>query len=373
VGWRVLVVLLFVLDPTTRIEADDPDPDQVVAALVAPTQPPPPPVAMPPTPTPQAWSFAVLSDIHAPNDGKMWPVVDRTVAALIQMKVRAVVITGDFTNGAITDSPARVANAKRLWRALRIALMPLRDARIAVLPVAGNHDSYLPGHRDLYVEAWDDLEAWAQPFAVTGKGDGKSPIGPPFSYGVDIDDVHFTLAHLVDRRAHPDIEGWIAHDLAGAADKKLRFVFGHVPISSVAVDTSPMYLARLGTLFLHGKADVMVFGHEHLVWDEDVAIPGTGTMRQILVGCTSGYYNYGPSPASMKRAHCEATKLAGKVQPYLCRMPNGGGQFVVSRGRKARLMQHARATFTIITVDGTRVTATPMTIDSDGRAVPFYL
>lgn len=360
------------LDVTTL----DPDPFDAPAPVDATPLPPALPPVVPNTPVPTLtgpWSFAVLSDIHAPNDGHMWPTIQQTVAALVAMHVRAVVITGDFTNGAQTDGPVRVANAWRLWTAIRTALLPLRAAGIAVLPVAGNHDSYLPGHRALYARAWADLDAWAQPFRITSTGLGTAQSRAPFSYGVDVGDVHFTLAHLVDRRSHPDVEAWLAADLDAAKTRSLRFVFGHVPMSSVAVATSKPYLARLGSIFERGHADVAIFGHEHLIWDEDVKLPGGGTIREILTGCTSGFYNYGPSHDSMRRAHCKPTVIQGKVSPQRCVMPNGGGEFVIHKHRKGRMIQHARATFTVVTVDGTHVTSTPMTLDADGKAVPFYL
>src|SRR5690242_11669258 len=89
---------------------------------------------------PQRWSFAVLSDLHLPNPRSA--VIEREVAALIAMGVRFVVVTGDHTNGsAVVDHRQRRVNA--WWASVTGALAPLRDAGIAVLPIAGNHDTYL--------------------------------------------------------------------------------------------------------------------------------------------------------------------------------------------------------------------------------------
>jgi hypothetical protein len=55
-----------------------------------------------------------------------------------------------------------------------------------------------------------------------------------------------------------------------------------------------------------------------------------------------------------------------------CTMPRGGGGFDLARGRKHRLFQHARATFMLVTVTGTDVTATPMTLDDAGHPIAFY-
>src|SRR5215470_3005319 len=103
---------------------------------------------------PQQWSFAVLSDLHLPNPRSA--VVEREVSALIAMGVRFVVITGDHTNGsAVVDHRQRRVNA--WWASVTDTLAPLRDAGIAVLPIAGNHDTYLAWHREGFEGAFGDL------------------------------------------------------------------------------------------------------------------------------------------------------------------------------------------------------------------------
>ncbi len=96
-------------------------------------------------------------------------------------------------------------------------------------------------------------------------------------------------------------------------------------------------------------------------------------MREVLVGCVSGFYNYGPSPAEMKRAKCTPTKVAGKRNAVRCAMPHGNGGFVLAPGRKGRMLEHALATFTLITIDGANIDVAPMTLDADGHPTPFYL
>jgi len=391
--WRLFAVCFIALGPDQPPSLAPPVVD--LARRVEAAAPPP----IPKLPvTPHAWTFAVLSDIHAPNDGKMWPAITKTVAALVAMHPRAVVITGDFTNGLPTDSAGRIAGTKKLWRAIAIALEPLRAARIPVLPVAGNHDAYVQAQRDLYAAAFADLDAWAAPLRVHRAGE-HALASAPFSYSVDLDRVHFTLAHLVDRRAHKDVDDWIAADLARAAKARLRIVFGHVPMSSVAVEPKQEHIARFGAILERGHADLLIAGHEHLVWDENVALPGGGSIREILVGCASGWYNFAPGKHARARAHCTPIAIAGKKSPQRCAMPNGGGEFVIASSRKGRLIQHAKATFTLVTIAGaaappiassfgagagappiassfgagTQVTVTPMTLDADGRPIPFYL
>jgi len=43
------------------------------------------------------------------------------------------------------------------WTAVIDALEPLHDAGIAVLPIAGNHDTYLSWQREGYEQAFADL------------------------------------------------------------------------------------------------------------------------------------------------------------------------------------------------------------------------
>lgn len=317
---------------------------------------------------PAAWSFAVLSDLHLPNPRAS--EVTRVVRALIELKVRFVVITGDHTNGNGDDPRRTYADAG--WDAVTQALTPLRDAGIAVLPVAGNHDSYLSWQRDHYAAAFRDLARWAAPLVVTPQsshGHGRAP----FSYSVTVDGVHLSLVHLVAQSVEPEVATWLAADLEAAAGARHRIVAGHVPLSSVFSTSHAAYLAQLGGLLERGRATLHIGGHEHLVWDEDVALPAGGTLRQVLVGCSSGFYQYEPRDPAKQRAHCAPVADRTRKEPMRCAMPHGGGLFEIARGRKNRHVQHARTTFTVLTVTGDAISVQPMTLDAAGRAIAFYL
>src|SRR5256885_2053645 len=84
---------------------------------------------------PAAWTFAVLSDLHLPNDVPATATTARLIAAVVKLHPRFVVITGDSTNGSPNGPVGR-----RWWPTVKAALQPLRDAGIPILPVAGNHD-----------------------------------------------------------------------------------------------------------------------------------------------------------------------------------------------------------------------------------------
>jgi predicted phosphodiesterase len=336
------------------------------------------PPALAPVPAKRPpWTFAVMSDIHMPRRNlQVVPELPRAVAAIAALRPRFVVVTGDHTNGGDKDSPATVAASAKWWKVFADQLRPLRDAGIPVLPVAGNHDAYLAGQRAHYAAAFADLAAWAAPLTLNAAVPGGGQVmldRPPFSYSVDVDGVHLALAHVVTQGLSREVAAWLADDLAKAAGAKLRLVFGHVPMSSVIAAPSRGFVASFGGLLEAGHAAAYIAGHEHLVWDEDVRLPGGGSLRQVLVGCTSGFYNYAPSAAARERARCQPD--GGGRYPLRCWMPNGGGEFLLApnKANHGRLVQRHLNSFTLITVDGGAVTEVrPMTVDEAGRARPFF-
>ena len=306
----------------------------------------------------------VLSDLHLPNPKAETAQV---IAAVVALQPRFVAIVGDFTNG----SDKRDNADPSWWRTVTDALAPLRAAKIPILPVAGNHDAYFAHQRALYAKTFADLASWTAPLEPHAAGAATGLAAAPFSYAVDVEGVHLAFAHVVGGHVDPAVGRWLADDLAAAAPARLRIVLGHVPMTSI--NGARGRNDELGAIAAAGHADLLVMGHEHLVWDEDVALPGGALIRQIIVGCSSGFYNYGPAPAAQQRAHCKAIADPQRREPQRCAMPHGGGAFELARGRKDRMLQHAHATFTVISIAGTTVDAQPMTVDGDGKAVAFYL
>jgi predicted phosphodiesterase len=316
----------------------------------------------------QQWSFAVLSDMHLPNPRAA--LVDQTIQALIALHVRLVIITGDHTNGA-DKVDRRRRRSRAWWAAVTDALEPLHDAGIAVLPIAGNHDTYLSWQRDGYEHAFGDLERWAAPLHIN-LGTGRSVARAPYSYSVDLDGVHFSLAHVVDQTVDRDVADWLTGDLAAAATARLRFVFGHVPVFSVVRRPARPFVEQLGPILDRGHADFYVAGHEHVTWDETFALPSGDALRQVSVGCASGFYVFSPSKAAQRRAACERA-APGTLS---CTMPNGG-RFELARDRSQHMVEHDANTFTVFTVTGDGggddVQVTPMTVDGGGHPRAFYL
>lgn len=314
------------------------------------------------------WTFAVLSDLHIPRDGHVTSPLRHAADAVIRIRPRFVVITGDFTDGNPFDPSWRRLEAPRWWEAVRELVSPIRAAGIPVLPIAGNHDSYLAVYRADYAKAWRDLGVWALPLRV--HDDRRSPFAPaldaaPFSYAVDVDGVHLTLAHIVDESLDPSVASWLARDLAAAKGARLRIVFGHVPLASVASSPRRSFVDSLGRILGVGHADLYVAGHEHLVWDEDVSLPGGRRVEQVIVGSASAPWRFGPGAAARQRAAC--VEEAGGL---CCTMPHGGTVFELRLERGAWYQTQAR-TFTLFTVDGNQVTARAIAIREDGGTEPF--
>ena len=181
--------------------------------------------------------------------------------------------------------------------------------------------------------------------------------------------MHFALAHVVDQAIDRDVADWLTDDLAAAANARLRFVFGHVPLFSVIRRPARQFVDRFGPILDHGHADFYVAGHEHVTWDETFSLPSGDSLRQVTVGCASGFYVFSPSKAAQRRAACEGHGEHGTLS---CTMPNGG-RFELVRDRSQRMVEHDGNTFTVFTVTGDDVQVNPMTVDGDGHLHAFYL
>jgi predicted phosphodiesterase len=314
------------------------------------------------------WTIAVLSDIHIPVDGSVPIKLRQVVAAVIASRPRLVVVTGDFTDGNPRDPTGRLVRAPQWWRGTRQGLEPFRAAGIPVLPAAGNHDSYLLPHRIAYAAAWSDLDRWAAPLAIWGHRQPPQGIAldaAPFSYSVDVDGVHLMITHIVDAALDPAVTRWIAGELAAARGARLRLVFGHVPLSSIVTEPRRAFIAQLGGILTAGHADLYVAGHEHLVWDDDVALAGGASLRQLLVGTASAPWQFGPSAEARRRAQCR--DLDARMR---CLMPHGGAPFELRRERE-RWIEPEPYTFTLITIYGRAIIARAFAVDDRGQAVPF--
>ena len=130
------------------------------------------------------------------------------------------------------------------------------------------------------------------------------------------------------------------------------------------------FMEQFGPTLERGNAGFYIAGHEHLTWDETLALPGGGSLRQVMTGCSSGSYQYGPTLTAMRRAACTPSTRPGRVDVHRCKMPNGGA-FELARDKEGRLIQHELLAFNVFTVEGDRIEVAPMSIDDAGQPRPF--
>ncbi len=257
------------------------------------------------------WRFVVLSDIHVFSNARIPDDAIAVVKQVARMRPRLVVITGDSTNGNRGDRFS-VRSIGRWWKSVHALLQPLYDAKIPVLSVAGNHDTYRVRHRQGYAKAWADQAARAAPLTLSF---GKTP----FYYSVDVGGVHLVLLNIVTQHIDKRQEQWLERDLS-ASNATLKLVFGHVPIQSTITRSVRGFRDKMVPLLAKHGVNTYIAGHEHLVWDETLRV-GQHRLRQLTCGTASGTYNYGIRPSLIKR-HCTRGE---------CRWLNNGYVFRVRK------------------------------------------
>jgi Calcineurin-like phosphoesterase/Putative peptidoglycan binding domain len=294
-------------------------------------------------------TIAVLGDVHVTTGNAVPPAFIGVVRAVSALRPRCVVLCGDATSGN-PDDGFPIERVRTWWHAFRDALAPLRATGTPILPIAGNHDAYTKAHRDGYHEAWADLRAWAAPLSITG--------APPLSYACDVDGFHLSLAHVIDQDIASDVARWLAADLAGAAAAKARICFGHVPLISAMGHSSTSFRASLGSLLAAGRATLYLSGHEHLVWDEMLDVPG-GKVRQVIVGTPGASYTY-PLRQDLVGRYCRGAHGT---------LPASGAVFTLDPNTGYQAQQVA---FVLLECgdDGT-VRVRPMALDKDGSVMDF--
>jgi 3',5'-cyclic AMP phosphodiesterase CpdA len=299
------------------------------------------------------WSFAIISDVHVYKSGQVPARFATVVARLCELAPRLVVFAGDATVGN-DDDGVPADTARGWWQSFRGALQPLHDAGISVLPIAGNHDYYTAVHRAAYRAAWPDLAA---------EIDGVVPLcaggDPPLYYSCDLDGVHLSLLHVVDQKIEPAVEQWLRADLAAAAGAGLRLCIGHVPLVSMMGHSSDSYRDQLGAILIEGQVAAYFSGHEHLVWDQELRLPG-GTLRQIHVGTASGTYHF-PLSQGTYAAHCSGDRCTWRT------WPSTGAGFALAPGSH---QQADAVSLCVVDIDGTDYSVRHLAL-RDEQLVPF--
>jgi 3',5'-cyclic AMP phosphodiesterase CpdA len=297
-----------------------------------------------------SYSFAVISDIHIKSSGQPPAAFPTVIKCLAALGPRFVILGGDATVGNENDGvdDDKVAT---WWRGLQDALTPLRDANIPVLPIAGNHDYYTAAHRRGYAAAWPNL------------GDDSAALGtlrgqPPLYYSLRVDGTFFLFLHVVDQDLESRVESFLRSELASddAQSAELRFAIGHVPLVSMMGHSSQGFCNQLGKQLAAGNVAAYFSGHEHLVWDQELAFDDL-RLRQIHVGTASGCYHF-PLNGSTYAKHCQGDSGT---------LPYTGQRFALVPGTH---QQKDEATIALVTVDGPSYTVTPLTL-RDGQLVNF--
>jgi predicted phosphodiesterase len=233
--------------------------------------------------------IAVISDVHVDVHARVSPNFTRLVTNLIQRHPKLVIFTGDATCGNESDTYP-LARIRTWWQAFARAVAPLQAAGIPVLPVAGNHDYYLVAHQQAYVEG-------ARAILAANPGQLELDGQVPLFYSLDIDRAHLILLHVVDQKLEPAVRKWLAPDLGRKHGGKLLFAFGHVPLHSNMGHTDRDFEEDLGGILAAAGVSAYVAGHEHLYWDENLAL-SPRALRQVTVGTASAMRSAMSSSAS---------------------------------------------------------------------------
>jgi hypothetical protein len=122
--------------------------------------------------------------------------------------------------------------------------------------------------------------------------------------------------------------------------------------------SSPSFRAELGGLLAKGRATLYLSGHEHLVWDEVLDVPG-GKVRQVIVGTPGASYTYPLRPDLVGR-YCVGARGT---------LPGSGAVFTINPATGDQAQQVA---FVLLECedDGT-VRVRPMALDKDGSVMDF--
>jgi 3',5'-cyclic AMP phosphodiesterase CpdA len=298
------------------------------------------------------WSFAIVSDVHVYKSGKVPQSFLTVIARLCELAPRFVVVSGDSTVGNPNDGvPA--AEVRAWWQAFATALVPLRDAGIPVLAIAGNHDYYTEVQKAEYCAAFASL-----PAEIAAVAELTSGGNPPLYYSFDVDGVHISMLHTVDQKLEPEVESWLRSDLEAAAFAGLRLAIGHVPLVSMIGHTSESYKNKLGALLAQGQVAAYFSGHEHLVWDQALDFPH-GTLRQVHVGTGSGTYHFPLSPSTYA-ACCSGDQ--GTI-------PLTGTRFALLPGTH---QQADTVTLCMVDIDGVKYSVRPLSLRGE-KLFPFGL
>ncbi|MEW5955762.1 MAG: peptidoglycan DD-metalloendopeptidase family protein, partial [Candidatus Micrarchaeota archaeon] len=225
--------------------------------------------------------FVVLPDVHVECAFGLGPVGRKAVEAILRIRPRLVIQTGDFISATVSSDAECVE--KMQAAALSRVVRPIVDAGIDFFHIAGNHD-VVGAAKQLYAG-----------FAASLPGPAvNGPRGRASYYSFDVGDSHFVALYApgTNRLSAEQME-WLREDLEQARQNgaKRFFTFAHSPLVAPAVvrgSTSKPernYLASSSELMdLLREYGVTHFaGHIHVFADRE-----SSGVRDAIAGMVGG-------------------------------------------------------------------------------------
>lgn len=299
--------------------------------------------------------FVVLSDLHIYTSGKIPELAPKAIAHIVSLKPDLILITGDHTNGNLGDGVS--LNKVRTWyKSLDLLLKPVFEANIPVVPIVGNHDFYRTPHQQGYTEwASKTLE---KAFSILKI---EAPTNPLF-FNFTFKNNEFFIFNLWKQSFGVDQLKWMDQNKDRSLDVHHRFGFGHVPLKSSMGKTSTVFFQQGSKLFNDLELDVYFCGHEHLHWDEANSL--FPNLRQIIVGTTSGTYNF-PIRSDLVDLHCQNDNM--------CEMPYTKNVFAIKKNNKGTGQQVNKQNWILVTVKEKDIQTESFTLDSNSEVSSFFI
>lgn len=223
-------------------------------------------------------TVAVISDLNgAYGEASYGAPVHRAVRRLRELEPDLVLSTGDMIGGQREGVDLRA-----MWEGFHRAVTePLAEAGIPLAVTPGNHDgsgySRWRAEREEFRRQWESRRP-----AVKLLDGGAYPLrysfeqGPALFVSLDATEVGPLEA---EQRA------WLAAQLEAGADRPVKVVFGHLPLSPVTRGREAEVLAdrELERVMEEGGVDLYLSGHHHGYY------PGRrGALRLVSTGCLGG-------------------------------------------------------------------------------------
>ena len=247
------------------------------------------------------WRIAVISDMNKSYGSTTYDQpVTNAIKFITEQRMDLVLSTGDMVAGQKSD-----LNYQAMWNAFHsVVTKPLGNAKIPLLPSAGNHDassgSGFQKERELYVQNWKGY-----PIDRFNNENRAVTLHPGVKQNYPLNYVavagRILLISLDATAVGPLINNqliWLEDVLQKTQDFKVKIIFGHVPLYPFAFGRAHESLAQGGRDFhqrmesLLEKYNVNLFlsGHHHVYYPghrnghvQYVSVPLLGSGARVLM------------------------------------------------------------------------------------------